>query len=93
MFDDLFKDDRDPIFIDIEKQQKNKNRKTKEILDKKQLYIESFNLLTNDINSFKNSNLKNVDKNSALNNLLSFFIDDEDYSKCTILQTLIKGLN
>ena len=94
MFDDIFKDDRDPVFINIEKQQKTQDLKTKELNDKIHLYTESFNILLYDFNSFFNlPNLTLSNKQDALSNLLNFFIEKEDYKKCTKLQEFINKLN
>jgi hypothetical protein len=93
MFENLFKDDRDPVFIKIEKQEKKQKLENKELVDRTQLYTESFNILLYDFNSFKNSDLELIDKQNTLSNLLNFFIEKEDYKKCIRIKEFINMLN
>lgn len=92
-FNNLFKDDREQWVINNELKNKKELITNQERNSIYKLVINSYDILSNDFDSFKNNQIISKEvKINSLNNMISVFSDKEEYEKCTILQNLLTKL-
>ena len=88
----LFRDDREDWVIANEEKRKKELRLSLEEKATLDLYVESYKILINDFQRFKNSSIHIDTKINALNNMMNTFIKYERYEECTKLRDIIKQL-
>lgn len=93
-FNNLFQDNRETWVINNEVKKRKKLISQLELESTYELHNDSYMILLNDFDSFKNDSLINKDiKINSLNNMITSFSIKEDYEKCGILQQLLIELN